>query len=151
MGLFVYRSRASRSLVDSSCRNQALVEFALTLPVILFLMVILIELGIIFYVQTVVTNAAWEGAQAGATAVLPEQSDREILQAVRNGAYGLNPDLLRVVIEPPQDEFPRNAPYPLPRGEKLTVFVSYRVKLTVPARSVWLTGKAVTTLEYQNQ
>lgn len=135
----------------SSWRNQALVEFAFVLPVILFLMVILIELGVIFYVQTVVTNAAWEGAQAGATSVHPEQSDREIVQAVRSAAYGLNQDLLRVDIEPRQDEYPRNAPYPLPRGEKLVVSVSYRMKLTVPARSFLLTGKAVTIMEYQNQ
>lgn len=130
--------------------GQSLVEFALVLPVVLFLMVVLIELGVIFYVQTVVTNAAWEGARAGATAVHPDRSDQEILQAVRGAAYGINPEQLEVEIQPAQDEYPRNSPYPLPRGENLTVLVRYRLKLSIPAKIIPLSGKAVSIMEYQN-
>jgi hypothetical protein len=140
----------NRRRYGNSTPGQSLVEFALVLPVILFLMVVLIELGMIFYVQVVLTNAAWEGARAGATAENPSQSDREIAQAVREAAYGLNPDQLEVMIDPAQDEFPRSGPFPLPRGEKLSVVVSYTMKLSVPARNLSLSSKAVTTLEYQN-
>ena len=139
-----------KQVSDSSLPGQSLVEFALVLPVILFLMVVLIELGVIFYVQTVVTNAAWEGARAGATAVHSDRSDQEILQAVRGAAYGINPEQLEVKIEPAQDEYPRNGPYPLPRGENLTVLVRYRLKLSIPAKILTLSGKAVSIMEYQN-
>jgi hypothetical protein len=113
-------------------------------------MVVLIELGLIFYVQVVITNAAWEGARAGATAVHPPQSDQEIIQAVHDAAYGLNLDHLEIMIDPPQDEYPRNGSFPLPRGEKLSVVVRYMLKLSVPTKEIALSGKAVTTMEYQN-
>ena len=135
---------------DKSPSGQSLVEFALVLPVMLFLMVVLIELGLIFYAQVVITNAAWEGARAGATAVHPSQSDQEIIQAVRDAAYGLNLDHLEIMIDPPQDEYPRSGSFPLPRGEKLSVVVRYKLKLSVPAKKISLSGKAVTTMEYQN-
>jgi len=44
---------------------QAVVEFALVLPLLLFLLVGLIELGIVLQAQIILTNAAWEGARAG--------------------------------------------------------------------------------------
>ena len=43
---------------------QAVVEFALVLPLLLFLLVGLIELGIVLQAQIILTNAAWEGVRA---------------------------------------------------------------------------------------
>lgn len=130
--------------------GQSLVEFAFVLPVLLLLMVALIELGILFYTQMAVCNAAWEGARAGATIVNPAVGDQEIIGAVQAAAYGLDPHLLVVDIEPDQHQPPRNQPFPAPRGSPLTVMVTYRVRLTFPDVIVPVTGRAVTRMEYHN-
>ena len=137
---------------NSSSRSagQALVEFAFVLPVLLLLMVAIVDFGIIFYTQMTVTNAAWEGARAGATIVDPTQGDQEITGAVQAAAYGLDSSRLTINIDPAQDESPRNQPYPAPRGESLTVTVQYPVELSFPALTVPVTGQAVTRMEYQN-
>ena len=135
-----------------NCRQigQTLVEFAFVLPILLMLMIGLINLGIIMHAQIVVTNAAWEGARAGATIVNPEQGDEEIIGAIHQASYGLNPDNLEIDIDPKQDETPRNQPFPAPRGQPLTVIVLYDAHLTFPDIQVPVTGKAVTRMEYQN-
>jgi hypothetical protein len=130
--------------------GQALVEFAFVLPILLLLMVAIVDFGIIFYTQMTVTNAAWEGARAGATIVNSAQGDQEITGAVQAAAYGLDRTRLMIDIDPTQDEPPRNQPYPAPRGESLTVTVQYQVELTFPSLTVPITGQAVTRMEYQN-
>ena len=45
--------------------GQAIVEFALVLPLILILLLGIIEFGVIFYNKAMVTNASREGARAG--------------------------------------------------------------------------------------
>lgn len=125
-------------------------EFAFVLPILLLLMVALIDFGILFYAQMSVVNAAWEGARAGATIVDPSQGDQEIIGAIHDAAYGLDPNKLVIDIEPEQDEFPRNQPFPAPRGEPLTVTVQYHAELSFPNMVVPLTGRAVTRMEYQN-
>ena len=131
-------------------KAQALVEFAFVLPLLLLLMVAIIEFGIVFYTQMAVTNAAWEGARAGATIIDPSQGDQEITGAVHNAAFGLDTSRLSIDIDPAQDEPPRNQPFPAPRGESLTVTIQYQVNLTFPRVTVPVTGKAVTRMEYQN-
>ena len=130
--------------------GQALVEFAFVLPVLLLMMVAIVDFGIIFYTQMTVTNAAWEGARAGATIVDPTQGDYEITGAVQAAAYGLDISRLAIDIDPAQDEAPRDQPSPAPRGEPLTVMVQYQVKLSIPTLTVPITGQAVTRMEYQN-
>jgi len=134
----------------SKFTGQALVEFAFVLPVLLILMVGIVDFGIIFYTQMTVTNAAWEGARAGATIVNPAQGDQEITGAVQAAAYGLDSSQLLIDIDPAQDEPPRNLPFPAPRGESLTVTVQYKVELSFPALTLPVTGQAVTRMEYQN-
>jgi Flp pilus assembly protein TadG len=130
--------------------GQALVEFAFVLPVLLLLMVGIVEFGIIFYTQMTITNAAWEGARAGATIVDPSQGDQEIIGAVEAAAYGLDITRLIIDINPAQDEAPRDQPFPAPRGDPLTVTVQYQVELSFPAITLPVTGQAVTRMEYQN-
>jgi Flp pilus assembly protein TadG len=130
--------------------GQALVEFAFVLPVLMLLMVGIVEFGIIFYTQMTVTNAAWEGARAGATIVDPSQGDQEIMGAVQAAAYGLDITRLTIDIDPTQDEAPRDQPFPAPRGDPLTVTVQYQVELSFPAITLPVTGQAVTRMEYQN-
>ncbi len=130
--------------------GQALVEFAFVLPILLLLMVAIIDFGIIFYSQMAVSNAAWEGARAGATIIDPAQGDQEIIGAVHNAAYGLDISLLTIDIDPAQDEPPRNQSFPAPRGESLTITVIYNIELTFPQVTVPISGQAVTRMEYQN-
>ena len=134
----------------NSIPGQALVEFAFVLPILLLLMVTSIDFGIIFYSQMAVSNAAWEGARAGATIVDPSKGDQEIIGAIHNAAYGLDISQLIVDIDPSQDESPRNQSFPAPRGEMLTVTIQYLIELTFPQLTVPVTGRAVTRMEYQN-
>lgn len=127
-----------------------MVEFAFVLPLLLLTMVLMMDLGLILYSQMAVSNAAWEGARAGATIVNPENGDAEIKGAALIAAYGLPTDKLEVDIDPEQDEFPRNQPYPSPRGDSITVVVVYRLRLLFPPVEIPLTGRAVTRMEYQN-
>jgi len=136
-------------LIDGK-RGQSLVEFAFVLPLLLLTMVLMIDLGLILYGQMAVSNAAWEGARAGATIVNPENGDAEIEGAALIAAYGLPIEKLEVDIDPEQDEFPRNQPYPSPRGESISVVVVYRLGLIFPPVEIPLTGRAVTRMEYQN-
>lgn len=130
--------------------GQALVEFAFVLPILLLLMVAIIDFGIIFYSQMAVSNAAWEGARAGATIIDPSQGDQEITGAIHNAAYSLDISLLTIDIDPAQDEPPRNQFFPAPRGESLTITVIYNIELTFPQVTVPISGQAVTRMEYQN-
>ena len=130
--------------------GQALVEFAFVLPILLLLMVAIIDFGIIFYSQMAVSNAAWEGARAGATIIDPSQGDQEIIGAIHKAAYGLDISRLTIDIDPAQDEPPRNQSFPAPRGESLTITVIYNKELTFPQVTVPISGQAVTRMEYQN-
>lgn len=131
-------------------RGQSLVEFAFVLPLLLLTMVLILDLGLILYGQMAVSNAAWEGARAGATIVNPENGDSEIEGAALSAAYGLPIEKLEIDIDPQQDEFPRNQPFPSPRGSSISVMVIYRLRLLFPPVEIPLTGKAVTRMEYQN-
>jgi len=139
-----------KNLSGSLSSGQTLVEFAFVLPILLLLMVAIIDFGILFYSQMAVSNAAWEGARAGATIIDPSLGDQEITGAIHSAAFGLDISRLVIDIDPAQDEAPRNQAFPAPRGDPLTVTIQYQVELTFPRISLPVTGKAVTRMEYQN-
>jgi hypothetical protein len=62
-------------------RGNALIETAVTLPIILFVSVAIFEFGRAYQVQQVLTNAAREGARI---AVLQGVGDEEVRTRVRN-------------------------------------------------------------------
>jgi len=134
----------------SSISGQSLVEFAFVLPILLLLMVAMIDFGILYYSQMAVSNAAWEGARAGATIIDPSRGDHEIIGAIHQAAYGLDLSQLVIDIDPSQDEPPRNLVFPAPRGEVLTITIQYKAELSFPRISFPVTGRAVTRMEYQN-
>lgn len=85
----------------ASGRGQSLVEFALILPLLLLILVMLFDLGRAVYYYSVIHNAAREGARwgiidntAGIGCTTPDTAGIEA--AVRNLAVGLNPDDLIV-------------------------------------------------------
>lgn len=133
-----------------SREGQTLVEFAFVLPLLLIFMTIILQLGILLFTQMIVSNAAWEGARAGATIRDSGNGDLEIMGAVIRASSGLDSSRLSVEIHPSQDEFPRDQPYPQPRGSELQVMVTYPVSIILPTLDLPVTGTGVSVMEYQN-
>jgi hypothetical protein len=80
-------------------RGQALLETAITLPIILLVSVGIFEFGRAYQVQQVLTNAAREGARV---AVLPGITDAVVTTTVRNyltsgGLTPIDPAIVRNV------------------------------------------------------
>ncbi len=137
--------------VRPGTRAQAIVELALVLPILLLVILGTVNLGWLVTSQVILTHAAWEGARAGATLSDPENGDEEIVGAVLRAAAGLDGTRLVTQISPSQDEYPRNQPWPLPRGHALTIRLQYALALHLPvAVTVPLRAEAVTRMEYQN-
>ncbi len=137
--------------VRPGTRAQAIVELALVLPILLLVILGTVNLGWLVTSQVILTHAAWEGARAGATLSDPENGDEEIVGAVLRAAAGLDGTRLVTEISPSQDEYPRNQPWPLPRGHALTIRLQYALALHLPvAVTVPLRAEAVTRMEYQN-
>jgi len=82
-------------------RGQELVEFALTFPLLFLLLMGIFDMGRVVYYNSVLYNAAREGARYGV--IYPDNYD-EIRVAVRNMAVGLDTDPAVLVITPFHDE-----------------------------------------------
>ena len=67
----------------TSTRGQAMVEFALALPMILAVMFGAVEFGTALYDKAVLTNASREGARFGVVATNPRKTDAEINTVVQ--------------------------------------------------------------------
>jgi hypothetical protein len=134
-------------------RAQGVVEFAIVLPILLLLVLGLINLGVVVTAQIVITQAAWEGARAGATLDRTAgEGDAQIIGAVNAAMRPLDPDRTTIDIEPLESEAPRSQPWPEPRGEPLTVTVGYELSLTLPFPvTMNLRAQATSRMEYQNQ
>ncbi len=133
-------------------QGQAIVEFAIVLPVLLLLMLGLVNLGVLINAQIILTQAAWEGARTGATLdPSRDEGDANIKGVVQDSMMGLvDPSRVLIVIEP--DEAAREAMTgPLPRGRPLKVSLSYPIKLALPIPlSLSLTAEATSRIEYSN-
>ena len=132
--------------------GQAIVEFALVLPVLLLMIWEKLKLGQLINSQIILTQAAWEGARAGAT-LDPSQNegDANIQGAVQNSLIGLvDTSRVLIVIEP--DEAARKTMTgPLPRGHSLKVSLIYPISLALPIPiSLSLTAEATSRIEYSN-
>ncbi len=131
--------------------GQAIIELAVVLPVLLLLTVGMVNVGLMITAQMELTQAAWEGARAGATMTDPGAGDSEIIGAVQNALTSLDSGLLQIDIDPAADEAPRTEPGPEPRGRPLVVTLRYRYPLYLPAAiEVPLEARAVSRIEYQN-
>ena len=65
-------------------RGSTAIEMALILPVLVLLLFGIVEFGLLFYNQQVITNASREAARAGIVAGSPRVSDGEIQNVVSN-------------------------------------------------------------------
>ena len=133
-------------------RGQAVVELALTLPILLLLMLGLINLGLMVNGQIILTHAAWEGARAGATLDRSKgEGDDAVRGAVRRAISGLDADALRDPQIAPAEAERNAAPWPGPRGSPLTLTLEYPLTLYLPfPLPVTLRASATTRIEYQN-
>ena len=99
---------------NESQRGVAAVEFAIVLPLLLFLFIGITEFGIAYYNKQVLTNASREGARAGIVAGTP---NNEIQQITFDYA---DPRLI------PSGNFSIGNITPVRSGEYLTVTVTFQ-------------------------
>jgi hypothetical protein len=137
---------------DGRSSAQAAVELAITIPVVLLLILGMINLGSMVNAQIILTQAAWEGARAGATLDISlGEGDDQIYGAVRRALAGLDPDQIQIEIDPSEDQHPRDLPGPQPRGTPLTVTLEYPLALSLPFPLVVdLSSQATSRIEYSN-
>lgn len=107
-------------------KGQTLVEMALVLPIILFVLMGIVEFGRIFNTYLLLTNASREGVRVAAVG----GTDADAENSVRNTTVVLNQALLHIAIDP--DETERS------RGLPVTVTVSYNLELICPLVNVVL-------------
>ena len=98
--------------------GQALVEFALILPLMLLLLFALADFGRAFYTWLVVTNAAREGARVGATQAATNAIEQRIYDAIGP----LDPADLTISLTNVQG----------PRGEPIEVDLTYSFQYVTP-------------------
>jgi hypothetical protein len=142
--------RRQQTPVDGA--GQAVVEFAIILPVLLLLLVGLINIGFLIHAQIILTHAAWEGARAGATLdAVNGEGDDQIVASINRGVRALpHPENVRIEIDP--DEMARLAEtWPSPRGDPLTIRLEYPLVVMLPVRIEFtLRSQAVSRIEYSN-
>lgn len=106
-------------------RGQALVEFALVLPVLLLLAFAMVQLADLGVARLALEHAAAEGARIGALT----NDDELIRDSVAAAARPLRTAEIHVDIEPAGTELPRTGD---PRGSLLRVRLRYDLPLAVP-------------------
>jgi len=141
--------RRTNSRRGPQCKGQAVVEFAIVLPLLLLLLLGMVNIGLAVQAQLVLTHAAWEGARAGAMA--GASGDGVITGAIQKSLQGLqHPEQVLIDIQP--DETQRSSwTWPGPRGETLTIEVRYPARLALPfANVITIEASAVSRIEYSN-
>ncbi len=123
-------------------KGQSLVEFALTLPVLLLLVMGIVQFGIVFNAYITVTSAAREGARLAVVGA----DDEQVRLRVKEAAAALLLNNLEegdIDITPPYDPDNYNPTDPGARkvGEELKVRVNGTVPVIVPGLNVF-TGNA---------
>ncbi|MBE7518192.1 MAG: pilus assembly protein [Thermoflexaceae bacterium] len=102
--------------------GQALVEFALVLPVMLLMLFALVDFGRGFYSWLIVTNAAREGARVGAT----QKPLTDIQQRITDSASGIDTSDLTITVTNVQG----------PRGQPIVVDLSYDFTFVTPIGNI---------------
>ena len=106
-------------------RGQAVVEFALVLPVFILILVGIMEFGLVFHQYLVVTSASREGARVAALG----GTDADVAAVVTTAVGNINQGLLTTAVSPAART----------RGDAVTVTVTNRVPIQTPLFSQFLT------------
>ena len=104
-------------------RGQSTVEAALTLPVVLIALLMIVQVGVVVRDALVLAHAAREGARAAAVS----DGDAEIRDAVMRSAGSLDAGAIDITIEPSEGD--------RRRGNPVTVDLAYTVRLRIPVVS----------------
>ncbi len=97
--------------INSPKRGQTLVEFAIILPLFIFLMIVIFDLGRAVYYYSVIHNAAREGARYGI--INPKATDYPaIAERAKEYAIGLGADDITVTVAPGPAENAGTKPNP---------------------------------------
>ena len=119
-----------------SDHGQGLIEFAIILPILLLLLMVIFDVGRSVYTYSVVHNAAREGARSGI--IYPYDPNRAIAVA-RHLTTGLDPDPARLIITPisTTDTFEMQVSY------TFTAATPYLGRLTgSPTNTITLVGRS---------
>jgi len=109
-------------------KGQAMVEFALILPILLLLVMGIAEFGMMFNSYLSVQNATREGARIGIVGA----TDLEIEERILNTSPSLRKERIAITIEPGNDG--------RISGETLRVLVNYDYQMVVPFISIIFGG-----------
>lgn len=105
--------------------GQALVEFALVLPILLLLAFAMVQLADLGVARLALEHAAAEGARTGALT----NDDELIRDSVAAAASPLSPSQVEVKIVPSEADVPRSGD---PRGSLIRVHLRYVLPLAIP-------------------
>ena len=120
----------------SSRKGQTLVEFALMLPILLLIAVVVFDLGRAIYYYSTIHNAAREGARYGV--VYPDDVSG-MRNTTRNFAFGMGLALSNVTAGPGPNEIIDFFPNPTVR-----VTVSYSFSPATPVVAWFIPGGQIT-------
>ncbi len=115
-------------------KGQALVEFALLVPIFLILMFAIVDFGMGFHSWITVTNSAREGARLGAVSATADAIEIR----VRQTADLINEDVKMTVTVGcgPSSDPPPTDPCPTQAGDSVVVKVDYEYNLITPLASL---------------
>jgi len=115
-------------------KGQALVEFALLVPIFLILLFAIVDFGMGFYSWITVTNSAREGARLGAV----QATTDKIIERVELASDLINEDTQMTVTVGcgPSSDPPPTDPCPGLSGESVVVRVDYDYDLITPLASL---------------
>ncbi len=115
-------------------KGQALVEFALLVPIFLILLFAIVDFGMGFYSWITVTNSAREGARIGAV----QATEQQIVDRVHATSDLINEDTKMTVTVGcgPWSDPPPTGTCPTQPGESVVVKVDYDYDLITPLASL---------------
>jgi hypothetical protein len=114
-------SKLMRSILTSLKKEegQSATEFALVLPLILMVILVIIQMGIVVNAQLIITHAAREGARDGSVT----NSNMRIRESVVNSAGTLDKNSMNISIRPSSSR---------KIGDYITVTVEYNPPIIFP-------------------
>ena len=132
--------RQHRKMRDEA--GQALLEFAMVLPLLLLLVLGLLEFARAWNVQQVLTDAAREAARRGVIASTPPADSAGVTETVQEALTHASLDPGKASVEVSVE-----GSWPGVRGKPMTVAVSYPYQFVYVGRLLsWATGTDAITL-----
>jgi Flp pilus assembly protein TadG len=108
--------------------GQAMVEFALIVPILLVLMLAIFQFGVIFNDKVQVTNASRDAVRKAAVSRTAANGVADAIAAAKASAPSLNKANMMVSVSPGQ---------PWTVGQDLTVTVTYPGHISILGIAVW--------------